>query len=177
MALAEQGNTHWTVENVLRPVVIAAMMACLTAPLVYTLQALDLGYNGNYFLIFAFLASLEGILSERLLQRRRITGWAYLGSRLAEIILLLLLLKFLGYLSLGFDQLRSDAQSWLADPYRFVSTFDLFLGALFVAMWAGSLYVARMVMELDETEDRAPEPEDKTSVDYYMWLTKPPVIR
>jgi hypothetical protein len=177
MALAEQGNSNWTVENLLRPVVIAAMMACLTAPLVYTLQALDLGYNGNYFLIFAFLASLEGILSERLLQRRRITGWAYLGSRLAEIILLLLLLKFSSYLSLGFDQLRSDAQTWLADPYRFVSTFDLFLSALFIVMWTGSLYVARMVMELDETEDRAPEPEDKTSVDYYMWLTRPPVIR
>ena len=118
------------VDNLLRPVMIAGMLACLTAPLVYALQWLGLGYNANYFLIFAFLASLEGILSERVLQRRRITGWAYLGSRLSEAILLLLLLKLSTYLSLGYDRLVADAQTWLSDPYRFVTTLDLFLGTL-----------------------------------------------
>ena len=42
------------VDNLLRPVMIAGMMACLTAPLVYALQWLGLGYNANHFLIFAF---------------------------------------------------------------------------------------------------------------------------
>jgi hypothetical protein len=177
MAIAERGTVHWTVDNLLRPAVIAGMLTCLTAPPVYTLQALNLGYHGNYFLIFAFLASLEGILSERLLQKRRITGWAYLGSRLSEAVLFLLLLKFSSYLSLGYDQLKSDVQTWITDPYRFFSSLDLFLGALFIVMWAGSLYVARMVMELDVTEDEAPPPEDKTSARYYIWLTEPPVIR
>jgi hypothetical protein len=175
--MSERANGSWGVDNLLRPVMIAGMLACLTAPLVYASQWLNLGFNGNYFVVFAFLASLEGILSERVLQKRRITGWAYLGSRLAEAVLLLLLLKLSTYLFLGFDQLLSDAQTWLSDPYRFVTGIDLFLGTLFVATWAGSLYVARMVMELDVTEGKAPAPEDKTSMEYYMWLTKPPVVR
>jgi len=165
------------VDNLLRPVMIAGMMACLTAPLVYALQWLGLGYNTNTFLIFAFFASLEGVLSERVLQQRRITGWAYMGSRLSEAILLLLLLKLSTYISLGLDQLLSDAQVWLSDPYRFVTNLDLFLGALFLVMWGCSLYVARMVMELDVSEGRGPPPEDKTSTQYYMWLTRPPVAR
>lgn len=177
MAMTGRVTTNWIVDGLLRPVVIAAMLACLTAPLVYVLQALNQGYQGSTFLIFAFLASLEGILSERALQRRRITGSTYLVSRFAEVVLLLLLLKLSTYLSLGFEQLRSDAQLWLSDPYGIATTLDLFLGALFVVMWAGSLYVARMVMELDATEDKAPPPEDKTSIQYYMWLTRPPVVR
>ena len=170
-------SAGWAVDNLLRPVMIAGMMACLTAPLVYVLQWLGLGYNANFFLIFAFFASLEGILSERVLQRRRVTGWAYLGSRLSEAILLLLLLKLSTYLSLGYDQLVTDAQTWLSDPYHFFSALDLFLGTVFLLMWGGSLTVARMTMELDVSEDRAPPPEDKTSTQYYMWLTKPRVVR
>ncbi len=166
----------WSVDNLLRPVMIAGMLTCLTAPPVYALQWLGLSY-GNIFLLFALLASLEGILSERLLQRRRITGWSYLGSRLAEAILLLLLLKFSTYLSLGLDQLRSDAQTWLSDPARFLTNLDLFLGALFLVVWWGSLHVARMVMELDVTEPRAPPPADRTSVQYYMWMTEQPILR
>jgi hypothetical protein len=157
--------------------VIAAMLACLAAPLVYALQELDLGYNGGDFVIFAFLASLEGILSERVLQGRRIGSWAYLGSRLAEAVLLLLLLKYSTYLSLGFEQLQSDAQLWLSDPISLVSDFDIYLSLLFLVMWAGSLYVARMAMELDVAEDKAAPPDDRTSAQYYMWLTKPAVAR
>ena len=165
------------VDNLLRPVMIAGMLACLTAPLVYVLQWLGLGYKAGYFMVFAFLASLEGILSERVLQRRRVTGWAYLASRLSEAILLLLLLKLSTYLSLGYDQLLADAQTWVANPYSFFTVLDLFLGTVFLLMWGGSLYVARMTMELDVTETKAPPPEDKTSTQYYMWLTKPPVVR
>ena len=175
--MSERVGSNWAVDNLLRPVMIAGMMACLTSPLVYVLQWLGLGYNANYFMIFAFLASLEGILSERVLRRRRITGWAYIGSRLSEAILLLLLLKLSTYLSLGYDQLVADAQIWISDPYRFFSALDLFLGTVFLLMWGGSLSVARMTLELDVSEGRAPPPEDKTSTQYYMWLTKPSVVR
>ncbi len=166
----------WAVDNLLRPVMIAGMLACLIAPLLHALQWLGLSH-GNTFLLFAFFASLEGILSERLLQRRRITGWSYFGSRLAEAILLLLLLKFSTYLSLGLDQLFSDAQTWLSDPYSFVTGVDLLLGMLFLVMWRTSLDVARMVMDLDVTEARTPPPEDKTSIQYYRWMTEKPIAR
>lgn len=168
---------HWWVENLLRPTLIAGMVACLTAPLVLGLQWLIPSWNGTYFFFFAFVASLEGILSERALERRRITGWAYFGSRAAEALILLLLLKVANYIPLGFDGLLVDAQLWASDPFQFLSGLDLYLGTVFLVLWMGSLYVARMVKELDVGEGKGPPPPDKTSFEYYLWLTQPSVVR
>ena len=167
----------WWVENLLRPALIAGMVACLTAPLVVFFQLLLPGWDGTYFVLFAFFASLEGILSERALQKRRITGWGYLASRAAEALIFLLLLKLANYIPLGFEQLLADAQIWASDPYQFASGLDLFTGSLFLALWLGSLYVARMARELDAEEAKEPPPPDKTSTEYYLWLTKPSVVR
>jgi hypothetical protein len=156
---------------------IAGMMTCLIAPALVVMEGMFPGWKGSYLLVFAFLASMEGILSERALQRQRITGWGYLASRGAEALILLLLLKLASYIPLGLERLVADAQTWPSDPYQFVSTLDLFTGLLFLTLWSGSLYVARMVRELDVTEDAAAPPSDKTSIEYYMWLTQPPVVR
>jgi hypothetical protein len=175
--MKERAAGNWWVENLFRPALIAGMVACLTTPLVLGLHWLIPEWDGTYFLIFVFLASLEGILSERALKKRRITGWAYFGSRSAEALILLLLLKLANYVPLGFDQLLAEAQLWATDPYRFLGARDLFLGTFFLVLWIGSLYVARMVKELDDTEGKGSPPEDKTSFEYYLWLTQPSVIR
>jgi hypothetical protein len=176
MAMRDTVGGSWWIENLLRPALIAGMVACLTSPLVVLFQWLLPGWNGTYFVLFAFLASLEGILSERTLRKRRITGWAYLGSRASEALLFLLLLKLANYIPLGFEQLLADAQVWASDPYQFVSGIDLFTGSLFLALWLGSLYVARMTKELDVEEGKEAPPPDKTSAEYYLWLTKPSAV-
>lgn len=175
--MKERAAGNWWVENLFRPALIAGMGACLTAPLVLVLQWLIPEWNGTYFFLFAFLASLEGILSERALEKRRITGWAYLGSRAAEALILMLLLKLANYIPLGFDQLLDEAQLWATDPYQFLSWRDLTLGTAFLVLWIGSLRVGRMAKELDYTEGKGPPPEDKTSFAYYLWLTEPSMIR
>ncbi|HSR29188.1 MAG TPA: DUF4129 domain-containing protein [Anaerolineae bacterium] len=175
--MKEPGVGAWWLENMFRPALIAGMMACLTAPTTVFLQWLIPGWNGAYLIVFAFAASLEGILSERLLQKQRITGWGYLASRAAEALILLLLLKLANYVPLGLDQLVADAQKWVSDPYQFVSRLDFFTGPLFLAIWLAALYVARLVIELDVDEGKEAPPPDKTSVEYYIWLTKPPVVR
>jgi hypothetical protein len=177
MAMREPRTGSWWVENLLRPALIAGMVACLTAPLVVFFRWLLPGWDGMYFVVFAFVASMEGILSERALQKRRITGWAYIGSRAAEALLLLLLLKLANYIPLGFEQILADAQIWTTDPYQFVSGIDLFTGMLFLALWPGSLYVARMARELDIEGGKEPPPADRTSAEYYLWLTQPSVVR
>lgn len=179
----QAGSRSRWIENLLRPTLIAGMMTCLATPFVVLLQELTRApdgtypFRGTYFLVFAFLASLEGILSERLLQARRIGGWAYLASRGAEALILLLLLKMANYIPQGLDQLWTDASLWIARPGTFISGLDLLTGGLFLILWVGSLYVARMAMELDATDGRAAPPPDKTSTAYYLWLTQPPVVR
>lgn len=178
---AESGS-RW-VEVVLRPLILAGMVVCLANPAVAILEELTRGedgtslWRGGYFLIFVFVASLEGVLSERVLQRRRITGWGYLVSRGAEALLLFLALKLANYIPLGFDQLWAEASTWLPHPSDFVQVRDLLSGMLFLPLWAGSIFVARILRELDLDEQETGPPPDKTSPAYYLWLTQPPVAR
>lgn len=163
-------------ENLLRPVLIAAMMVCLAAPFV-TLGEWGLsGWDGTYFMVFCFLAGLEGILSERALRRRRISGWEYLGSRGAESLILLLLLKLANYVPLGVGQLWSEAQNWLTNPGSFLKPVDILTMFILLPLWAGALLVGRQASELDTDEHIAPAPADKTSAEYYLWLTQPPPV-
>jgi hypothetical protein len=177
MAMKDQTAGLWWVENLLRPVLIAGMMACLAAPIIQILGWIMPSWDGAYFLIFCFFAGLEGILSERVLQKRGITGWGYVVSRGAEVLILLLLLKLLNYIPLGLDQLIAEARAWPSDPYSFVSTIDLMTGGVFLILWVGAVFVSRLAAELDVTEAKAPPPEDKTSTEYYLWLTRPPRAR
>jgi hypothetical protein len=175
--MVERLPGNWWVENLLRPVLIAAMMACLAAPLVAILEWLLPGWDGTYFLVFCFLAGLEGILSERALRRQRISGWGYLGSRSAEFLILVLLLKLANYIPLGFGQLWADARAWPADPGKFWTPADMLTILILLPLWVGALMVARQASELDADEGITPAPPDKTSAEYYLWLTQPPPVR
>jgi hypothetical protein len=177
MAMSERLAGNWWVENLLRPVLVAGMMACLAVPGVLFIEWVAEGWDGTYFLFFAYFASLEGILSEQVLQKRRITGWSYLASRGAEVLILLVLLKLVNYIPQGLEQLWADALTWTAHPDLLISNLDTLTGALFLPLWAGSLYVGRLVRELDAEPGGATPPADKTSTAYYLWLTQPSPIR
>lgn len=166
--------SSWWIDNLLRPAVIAAMLTCLAAPPITFLEWIAGDWDGTYVLVFAFVAGLEGILSERTLQKQKITGWSYLVSRTAEFLVLMLILKLTGYASLGFEQLRADALKWSIDISTFVNQRDLLLALLFLFLWGGAIYVARMAKDLDMAQRPSP-PRDKTSIEYYMWLTQPPL--
>jgi hypothetical protein len=175
-------SNRW-IEGFLRPLILAGMVVCLAYPVVGILEELTRGqdgaylWQGSYFLAFLFVASLEAVLSERVLRKRRITGWAYLGSRAAEALLLLLALKLVNYIPLGLDQLWAEASTWLADPYEFIQVRDFVSWILFLPLWAGSLLVAKIAHDLDLDEGETGPPADKTSPAYYLWLTQPPVAR
>ncbi|MGC9334627.1 MAG: hypothetical protein ACP5JJ_10795, partial [Anaerolineae bacterium] len=175
--MSEKGAGPGWIENLLRPLLISSMMACLASPGVMLLEWLAEDWDGRFFLFFAFFASLEGILSERLLQRRHISGWTYLGSRAAEAALLLIVLKLVNYLALGLDSLWADVPSWFSDPGTLVTNIDLFTAFLFLPLWVGSLSVARIAAELDADAADAEPPADKTSAEYYLWLTQPSAAR
>lgn len=177
MALGPTAGGGW-IENVLRPILIAGMIACIGAPLALVLETLVPGWDGSYWLAFAFVAGLEGIWSERILKRRRITGWAYVGSRATELLFLLLVLKLLNYIPLGMDRLLADAARWPLAPESFLTDLDLFAGALFVLLWAGAIYAGRTVSEIELEMGRSgPPPGDLNSPEYYMWLTQPSIVR
>jgi hypothetical protein len=112
-----------------------------------------------------------------MLQKQRITGWGYLGSRAAEVLVLVILLKLASYTSLGLDQLWADALRWQTDPGSFFDSMLVYVSMLFLPLWMGSLYVARSLRELDVLGERSQPPEDKTSIQYYLWLISPKPAR
>jgi hypothetical protein len=175
--MREQHAGPGWIENLLRPVLISGMMACVASPGALLLAWLAPGWVSSYFLVFAFFASLEGILSERLLQRQRISGWAYLGSRAAELMLLLIVLKLVNHLGLGVTNLWADIQGWVSDPGTLVTNLDLFAAFIFVPLWMGSLTVARIAARLEVGGGDVERPADKTSSEYYLWLTQPSAAR
>jgi len=173
MALSGERTDGWWLSDLLRPTVLAAMLTCLLAPIVVGMERILVDWEGTYFLVFAFLAGLEGILSERALQRRDVTAAGYLVSRGAEVLILLLVLKLLSYTPLGFDRLLADARLWAADLGQFVNPIDLFLSLAFLLFWAGAIYVTRVVQELDVEEEEESPPEDRASSRYYLWMSRP----
>lgn len=177
MALGPGTGRGW-VENLLRPALVAGMTICVAVPVVRLMAAVLPGWDGTLLLAFAFFAGLEGILAERLLQRQRVTGWAYLGSRAAELLFLLLLLKLLNYVPLGADQLLADAARWPLSPASFLTDLDLLTGLLFVPLWIGAVYGGRIVAEIElDMRHTTPPPADRNSPEYYMWLTQPSIAR
>jgi hypothetical protein len=115
------------------------MMACLAVPLTLILEWLLVGWDGGFLPYFAFLAALEGVLSERLLRRQGIRGWSYAASRLAELVILLIMLKFASYLPSRLDQLVAELWALPANWQRFVTDLDLVTGVLFALLWAGAV--------------------------------------
>jgi hypothetical protein len=164
---------YWWVQVLLRPVLVAGMLVCLLAPISGIAEYLISGWHGPSFLVFAVFAALEGILSERALRRRRITGTSYLISRVAEVLVLLLLLRLVRYIPLGLDQLWADALLWPSNAGLFFDGLFLYMSLVFVPMWIGALNVAQLLGRLDVGKGKGPPPADKTSIEYYMWLTSP----
>jgi hypothetical protein len=167
----------WWVENLLRPLLVAGMLVCLAAPLVMVGHEILPDLQVTHFLVFCFFASLEGIFSERLLRRLRITWPSYLGSRAAEAFVLVLLLKLTSYFPHRLERLWADALEWQTNPASFFDFTYFMAGLLFLVLWMGSLYVARLLSLLDVGQDKSVPPEDKTSVEYYLWLTSPSLVR
>jgi hypothetical protein len=163
-------DQHW-IDVGLRPILAAMMLACLAAPVVTLVAELTPPWPATYLFVFSFVANLEGMYSERLLSRQRITGWSYLGSRAAEAITLLLLLKLGSYQALGWPQLLADARRWATEPGEFLSAGDMLAGLALLLLWAAAIGLSRTLSQLDAVPDTPPE--DRTSAEYYLWMTQP----
>ena len=118
-----------------RPLVIGALVTCIAAGWIMSVEFPWSGWRGDYLIPLVFVVSVEMLLVEQQLRVRRFDTMQRLQIRLAEMGVILLVLKPLTYLPRGWVALLVDSQAWLRQPGSFLDT-DYVIGAMvMLLMW------------------------------------------
>ncbi len=135
-----------------RPLVISAMVSTIVAAWVMTFETLAPNWHGDYLIVLVALVSLETLIVERNLRLRRLAYVAprSLEVRLAELGLIVLLLKVAVYWQRGWDAFLTDVQMWAHVPESFIDP-ALVLGLVVVG---GAWFFANsLAVDLNAVED------------------------
>ncbi len=146
---------------VFRPVLISAMVTCIAIAWVWVLESDVTGWRGSYLIWTVGLVTLEVLLVERQLRMRRLAlleprTWQ---TRLAEIGMMLLVVKAASYLSRGWPALVRDVPKWSVEPESFFD-FDFVIGVLVVGtLWLLASSLAEDLAEIEDENNLPGEPE------------------
>ena len=168
----EQINHGHQLIGVLRSLIIAGMMACVIVSLVGLVQRIAPYWPGGYLAVLAFLVCLEGIASERLLKGRSLDSTSRLQLRAAEGVIIMIALRLVLSLLLGWDNLVRDAYRWLANPGAIFDLAYLITSVVLVAVWYTSVSLANDLLTLETCPADVPAPPI-TSDEYWLWITRP----
>lgn len=127
------GASRWWA-SLFRPLLLAALMACLVTPLIVLGEGFFPGWQGEYLLLVVPVVVLEGLWSQRLYQRLNISGTDLLGPWLAEGALLIVFAKLASYLGNG-PALLADARVWAKEPLLFLNGVTVPVAAIVVLVW------------------------------------------
>jgi hypothetical protein len=113
---------------------VAAMMACLMIAVVQLLWRINSGWQVTYLPWLAFLLTLEAIYTIHLSRRLSYSSEDWFKMRLAELVVILVILKFLLYIIYSPVSLWFDLQAWknylidfFGGTYLMAIGFTLFL--------------------------------------------------
>jgi hypothetical protein len=135
---------------VFRPLLITALVACIAAGWVMSIEFLLPGWQGGYLVWVVALVTVETLVVERQLRKRRLFSTFRLQVRLAELGLMLVLVKFAIYLQRGWAALWRDVQLWFFEPMSFLDG-DYLIGAMvLLTMWLMAIDIAGCLALLDD---------------------------
>jgi len=169
--LQGRSTSQFALEEIVRPVAIATMMACIAASIGNFIITITPGWPVRFFVITTFLVSLESIHAQRLLTKRDIIQRDQVRFRFVEWVVILLVIRFGVYFSYGVEQLLRDMSSWSTDPASFFSAGFLMTALVMLVFWAVSLFMARAVQSLESTPFE--KPPVVTDPDFYLRITIP----
>jgi hypothetical protein len=133
-----------------QPLLLAALMLCLSVPILLLGEGLIDGWRGGYFLILVPFAVLEGIWSKRIYKRERIYGLSLIWRLTTEIVVLVLFAKLFHYLGRGIGELMQDVLLWLRKPSAFFTGETVLVGLAVILFWGSG---QRVHSELERTSD------------------------
>ena len=114
----------------------AVMLACLCVPLVMVINRIVIGWYGWYVIPVVFLVSIESMISHYRMRGISIASEEWWLYRIAELVVVIVLLKLLLYGIHGISQILTDFSLWRQNLFSFFSEPEYLLLILFViAIW------------------------------------------
>lgn len=146
---------------VIRPLIICAMMTCIAAGWVMSVEQVFGNWRGDYLVWIVCLVTLETLLVERGIRLREIALQEprMLQIRLAELGMIAILLKVAAYVSAGnWGQLVRVFQQWILMPESFFDP-EFVVGVIMVGtMW---LIASSLASDLAALENVHSLPEER----------------
>ncbi|MBN1401523.1 MAG: DUF4129 domain-containing protein [Anaerolineae bacterium] len=169
--LAQRGLNQMAIEEVARPLAVAAMLTCIGVSISQLMRLFSPAWPGTVFAGLIFLISLESIHADRFIARARLEGKDKFRFRFVEWVVMLLLVRFAVYLEYGPAQLLQDLTSWSTDMGAFFDIGFIAKAFLIAAAWALALMLSRILQELEASP--LEKPPSVTDPDYYLRSTMP----
>ncbi len=167
--IVAQGETlrlDW-IATVVRPLIVSAMMACVAAAVVVWIEAIIPTWRGTYVVAMVALIAFITVVSEQRL-RSFLDASERTAVRVAEIVLILVLLRLMMYTGRGWSALSRDVRVWLGSPGTLIfdPEYVLLVGPL-LGLRVIAANVATVLLQLEV-------PEDSGAVDRGHWETMDP---
>lgn len=103
-------------DNFFRPLLITIMIMCLSISIVNMVRLVNPAWRGTYFLIGMLLTTVEAIYSYRVCQQFRKQHRSTLRYRLAEVAVLVLMLKLLSFMDKPMSRVGAELQAMWHSP-------------------------------------------------------------
>ena len=128
------------VDNVFRPILITAMIMAFNISLVNLIRLINPTWRGYYFLAGMLLTTVEAIFSYRVLKHWRERGTSPQRYRLAEIGLLIIILKLLSFGDKSAAQIGLELQLLWQNPSSFLNVEFYWVLCLAAFAWMMATY-------------------------------------
>ncbi|MCB9100426.1 MAG: DUF4129 domain-containing protein [Anaerolineales bacterium] len=119
--LLEVNRDPWT-DNFFRPLMIVTMIMCLNVSIVNLVRQVNPNWSGIYFLLAMLITTIEGIYAYRLSLRYRASVDSRLRFRLAEAVVLIVLIKLLNLLQKPLTVAGAELRAIWDMPHLFFTT-------------------------------------------------------
>jgi hypothetical protein len=138
------------VRRVFQPAVVAVLVWCIAWSVAHVIAAMSAGWRPTLFWSVPVLMALVGFNSQRVMRKRLLSGTTALRSRLIELGVLFLIVKFVSYFDNTIPQIVAEIRGWAQEPSTFFDSQTLLAYFLGVVAWIGANQTAR---DLDAVDD------------------------
>ncbi len=132
-----------------RALITTALVTCIAAGWVLLIECLVAGWRGDYLIVLTALVTLETLVAEQQWLLHPRYGTSRTSVRIAEFVIILILLKVAMYIQDGTASLPADIQAWIDDPLTLLTReYVLGIGMMLIT-WLLAIQIAQSLSKIE----------------------------